>query len=91
MATAKMVQGMLPGVDRPALAAAFPTLGGRAAVMLDVGANVDCTAKMLAQFAVMGNAYSRVIFYNKTRASAFCQSARKNTRATLLHTKPSRF
>jgi len=62
MATAKMVQGMLPGVDRPALASAFPTLNGKAAVMLDVGANVDCTAKMLAQFAVMGNAYSRVIF-----------------------------
>ncbi len=65
MATAKMVQGMLPGVDRPALASAFPTLNGRPAVMLDVGANVDCTAKMLAQFAVMGNAYSRVIFRNK--------------------------
>jgi phosphate acyltransferase len=62
MATAKLVQGMLPGVDRPALASAFPTLSGKAAVMLDVGANVDCTAKMLAQFAVMGNAYSRVIF-----------------------------
>jgi glycerol-3-phosphate acyltransferase PlsX len=62
MATAKLVQGMLPGVDRPALASAFPTLSGKPAVMLDVGANVDCTAKMLAQFAVMGNAYSRVIF-----------------------------
>ena len=62
MATAKVIQGMLPGVDRPALASAFPTLSGRAAVMLDVGANVDCTPKMLAQFAVMGNAYSRVIF-----------------------------
>lgn len=62
MATAKMVQGMLPGVDRPALASAFPTLTSKAAVMLDVGANVDCTPKMLAQFAVMGNAYSRVIF-----------------------------
>jgi phosphate acyltransferase len=62
MATAKMVQGMLPGVDRPALASAFPTLNGKPAVMLDVGANVDCTPKMLAQFAVMGNAYSRVIF-----------------------------
>lgn len=62
MATAKMVQGMLPGVDRPALASAFPTLSGRAAVMVDVGANVDSTPKMLAQFAVMGNAYSRVIF-----------------------------
>ena len=62
MATAKMVQGMLPGVDRPALATAFPTLGGKSAVMLDVGANVDCSPKMLAQFAVMGSAYSRVIF-----------------------------
>ena len=62
MATAKMVQGMLPGVDRPALASAFPTLNGKSAVMLDVGANVDSTPKMLAQFAVMGNAYSRVIF-----------------------------
>ncbi len=65
MATAKMVQGMLTGVDRPALASAFPTLNGKSAVMLDVGANVDCTPKMLAQFAVMGNAYSRVIFRNK--------------------------
>jgi phosphate acyltransferase len=66
MATAKMVQGMLPGVDRPALATAFPTLGGKSAVMLDVGANVDSSPKMLAQFAVMGNAYSRVIFHNKS-------------------------
>jgi phosphate acyltransferase len=64
MATAKMVQGMLPGVDRPALATAFPTIKGKSAVILDVGANVDCTPKMLAQFAVMGNAYSRVIFRN---------------------------
>jgi len=62
MATAKMTQGMLPGVDRPALASAFPTLAGSPAVMLDVGANVDCAPNMLAQFGVMGNAYSRVIF-----------------------------
>lgn len=63
MATAKLTQGTLPGVDRPALASAFPTLSGRSAVMLDVGANVDCSPKMLAQFAVMGSAYSRVIFH----------------------------
>jgi phosphate acyltransferase len=61
MATAKMVQGMLRGVDRPALASAFPTVTGGSAIMLDVGANVDCTAKMLAQFAVMGSAYARMI------------------------------
>lgn len=63
MVTAKLVQGMLPGVDRPALASAFPTLTGRPAVMVDVGANVDCTERMLAQFAVMGEIYSRVIFH----------------------------
>jgi glycerol-3-phosphate acyltransferase PlsX len=62
MATAKMTQGMLPGVDRPALASAFPTITGKAAVMLDVGANVDCTPNMLVQFAIMGEAYSRIIF-----------------------------
>jgi glycerol-3-phosphate acyltransferase PlsX len=65
MATAKMVQGMLPGVDRPALASAFPTLKGNA-VMLDVGANVDSTPQMLAQFAVMGDAFARVS-YRKTQ------------------------
>jgi glycerol-3-phosphate acyltransferase PlsX len=64
MATAKMVQGTLPGVDRPALATAFPTLTGRPSVLVDVGANVDSTAKMLSQFAVMGSAFSRVIFRN---------------------------
>lgn len=62
MATAKMVQGMVPGVDRPALASAFPTLKGTPVVVVDVGANVDCTPRMLAQFAVMGDIYSRVAF-----------------------------
>jgi glycerol-3-phosphate acyltransferase PlsX len=62
MATAKMVLGTLPGVDRPALAAVFPTALGTAAVLLDVGANVDCSPENLAQFAVMGEIYSRSIF-----------------------------
>ncbi|MBC8166100.1 MAG: phosphate acyltransferase PlsX [Bryobacteraceae bacterium] len=65
MATAKMVQGVVPGVDRPALAQVFPTLKGTPAVIVDVGANVDCDPKMLAQFAVMGDIYSRVIFQTK--------------------------
>jgi glycerol-3-phosphate acyltransferase PlsX len=63
MATAKMVQGMIPGVERPALASAFPTLKRRPVIVIDVGANVDCSARMLAQFAVMGDIYSRVIFH----------------------------
>ncbi len=44
MATAKMVLGTLPGVDRPAIAAVFPTQAGTVSVMVDVGANVDCQA-----------------------------------------------
>ena len=64
MATAKMVQGMIPGVERPALASAFPTATvDRFVVLIDVGANVDSTPKMLAQFAVMGDVYSRVILH----------------------------
>jgi len=65
MATSKMVQGMVRGVDRPALASALPSLRGRPVVLLDVGANVDSTPEMLAQFAVMGEIYSRIIFHNK--------------------------
>lgn len=65
MATAKTVQGMVRGVERPALSSAFPTLKGTPAVMVDVGANVDCSPRMLAQFAVMGEVYSRVIFHTK--------------------------
>jgi glycerol-3-phosphate acyltransferase PlsX len=65
MATAKMIQGMVRGVKRPALASAFPTYTGKPVIMLDVGANVDCTADMLAQFAVMGEVYSRVIFHTR--------------------------
>ncbi len=61
MATSKIVQGMIPGVDRPALASAMPTLAGTFTVLLDVGANVDCTPRMLVQFAVMGEVYSRII------------------------------
>jgi phosphate acyltransferase len=62
MATAKLVLGMLPGVDRPALAAVFPTAIRTVAVLLDVGANVDCKPENLEQFAVMGEIYSRSMF-----------------------------
>ena len=65
MATAKMIQGMVRGVQRPALASAFPTVKGKPVIVLDVGANVDSTAAMLAQFAVMGEIYSRIIFHNE--------------------------
>jgi len=66
MATSKMVQGMVRGVDRPALASALPTIKGVPVILLDVGANVDCSPEMLGQFAVMGEIYSRIIFHNSS-------------------------
>jgi phosphate acyltransferase len=60
MAMAKLSLRMLPGIDRPALAAIMPTLGDNDVVMLDLGANTECDANNLFQFAVMGAAYSRV-------------------------------
>jgi glycerol-3-phosphate acyltransferase PlsX len=63
MATAKMVLGALPGVDRPALAALLPTSTGSPCILLDVGANVDCKPQNLEQFAVMGEAYSRLVLH----------------------------
>jgi glycerol-3-phosphate acyltransferase PlsX len=52
--------GLLPGVERPALAVLVPTRRG-SSVLLDAGANVDCRPSHLAQFAVMGAAYARVL------------------------------
>jgi glycerol-3-phosphate acyltransferase PlsX len=65
MATAKIVQGVVHGVDRPALAGIFPTLAGNPVVVIDVGANVDCPPRQIVQFAVMGEIFSRVIFRRK--------------------------
>src|SRR5947209_1414597 len=62
MATAKMVLGGLPGVDRPALVAIIPTAIGTVSTVLDVGANVDCKPHNLEQFAVMGEIYFRSMF-----------------------------
>ena len=51
--------GMLPGVDRPALAATIPTRG-QPAILLDAGATVECRPQHLLQFAIMGSVYARV-------------------------------
>jgi len=59
MATAKMVLGMLSGVDRPALATILPTVRGIPSLLLDVGANVDSDPDNLVQFAVMGHMYAK--------------------------------
>ncbi len=53
MATARFVLKMIPGIDRPAIISTLPSINGHTHV-LDLGANVDCTAEHLFQFAVMG-------------------------------------
>lgn len=60
MATAKVVLKTLPGIHRPALASVFPTVKDQT-VMLDLGANIECDAEMLVQFAVLGAVYARAV------------------------------
>lgn len=67
IATSRFVLKMLPGIDRPALAVVLPTMQGHTYV-LDLGANVDCTAEHLLQFGVMGATLVSSV-ENKTRPS----------------------
>ena len=60
MAMAKSALKMLPGIDRPAIASFFPTQRGES-VMLDLGANVECDAENLVQFALMGDVFARTV------------------------------
>jgi len=57
MASALLRMGRLPGVARPAIAALIPAVSGRPAVLVDAGANADCRAEWLVQFAQMGSAF----------------------------------
>ena len=61
MAIAKLALRTIEGIDRPALSALLPTLGAHDLVMLDLGANTECDARNLFQFAVMGAAYARIL------------------------------
>ncbi|GAB5351187.1 MAG: phosphate acyltransferase [Altererythrobacter sp.] len=61
MAMSKLALRTMPGLDRPALAALLPTLGDNDVIMLDLGANRECDARNLVQFAIMGAAYSRIV------------------------------
>ena len=56
MAVARYVLKTMDGIDRPAIATVLPNRGDRYTTVLDLGANVDCTAEHLLQFAVMGSA-----------------------------------
>ena len=66
MAMSKLALRTMPGIDRPALAALVPTLEEHDVVMLDLGANTECDARNLVQFAIMGAAYARVVNAGRT-------------------------
>ncbi|NJK41744.1 MAG: phosphate acyltransferase PlsX [Acaryochloridaceae cyanobacterium SU_2_1] len=62
MAAALLRLGRIPGIDRPAIGAVFPTIiAGKPVLVLDVGANVDCRPIFLDQFATMGSIYSQYV------------------------------
>lgn len=62
MAAALLRVGRIKGIERPAIAAIFPTIiPDKSVLILDVGANVDCKPRYLEQFAVMGSIYSQYV------------------------------
>jgi phosphate acyltransferase len=60
MAISKVYLRTLPGIDRPAIIGLFPTIDGKVA-MLDLGANAECQSDNLVQFAIMGDAFAKVL------------------------------
>ena len=62
VAATKVLVRTLPGIDRPALAASLPSREGRF-ILMDAGANPDCTPVNLVQFAVMGEIYAQYLFH----------------------------
>lgn len=58
--------GRLQGVLRPAIATLMPNIVGSKTLVMDVGANVDCTSENLVQFAIMGEAYAKALLQNKS-------------------------
>lgn len=65
MATARFVLKTLPGIDRPAIAKFLPAENNQLVCALDLGANIDCSAEQLLQFAVMGNQLVRALYPEK--------------------------
>ena len=64
MAMAKLILRPLPGIERPAIAALWPTVKGEC-IVLDVGANIGATSQQLVDFAFMGAAMARALFHSE--------------------------
>ena len=79
MATAKFVLKMLPGIDRPAIIAELPSIGG-SVHMLDLGANTQATAEHLFQYAVMGSIVAADIMRMKSPRVALLNIGAEDTK-----------
>ncbi len=83
MAAAMFILSPIRGVERPAIATLLPTLQG-VALMLDVGANVDCKPKHLFQFAVMGDVYARRVMGKTSPRIGLLSIGEEDTKGNLL-------
>ncbi|MDO4906304.1 phosphate acyltransferase PlsX [Neisseria sp.] len=68
MATARFVLKTIPGIERPAIAKFLPSSNDHMTLMLDLGANVDCTEEQLMQFAVIGSELYQALYPENGRA-----------------------
>lgn len=83
MAVSVFVLGVSENVDRPAIATIMPTLK-RPFILIDAGANVDCTPQNLLQFAIMGNAYCRTMFGISSPTIALLSIGEEDTKGNIL-------
>jgi glycerol-3-phosphate acyltransferase PlsX len=84
MAAALLRMGRLPGVIRPCIATPLPRLGRTPAVLVDAGANAECTAPMLVQFAQMGAAYVSARFGTESPSVGLLSIGEEPTKGTPL-------
>ncbi len=72
--------GLVGGLKCPALSSSLPTANGQMVCLVDCGANVNCTAKDLARFALMGNAYAEIIYQKEAPRVALLSVGREDTK-----------
>ncbi|KJV69026.1 phosphate acyltransferase PlsX [Candidatus Neoehrlichia procyonis] len=81
MAISRFILGTLPNIDRPAIATTMPSMG-KDFVLLDLGANVECNADSLFQFAIMGNAFAKTVLNRKNPKVALLNVGHEETKGT---------
>ncbi|MEN6350123.1 MAG: phosphate acyltransferase PlsX [Syntrophomonas sp.] len=84
MAAALFILGRMEGVERPPIVASIPDASGKHSLLIDVGANVDCKAKQLMQFAFLGKAYAASILGIENPRVALINNGEEETKGNSL-------